>query len=480
MTKVNRYKHYIIALAIAILILVFVPPANGLTRMGVHVLAVLVPILYLWVLGIMDWTSLLCCAGLIITGVMSAAAVWQGSIGSTVFILVLVCMVLNNLLRKHGITENVARWFVTRKIVKGRPYMFITMFLFSNFILGFVLEPLALTITYIMIAEAFLKEMGYQKGERFYTAVMLSLLWINSISAMNTPISTALPLFLMNQVYTVHGVYISWLQWMSVGIPYSILAFAVMLIVIRFFWKIDTTKYASYDIEKAKSEMKKLTPEGKLTAVLSIMVIVVWLFPEFTNLFGVLPGITSAMRSVGFAVPPIIAISIMCIVHINDKPVAVFKEVTTDIPLGVLFFLGAILLFGSAFNNPDAGINAALVNIFRPITEGLNPFILVGIILVFAQILTKFIAITVTMLVFTSIALPILAGSGLSLGGVTIVIGLAAGLGALVPSSTVTAPLLFGPGHITFANSWKHNLLYLVLMYAPMVFILFPLANAIV
>ena len=479
MAKVKPYGHYLVALALAIIILIAFSPGEYLTRTGIHVLAVLIPTLYLWVTNHTDWVSLLMCAGLIITGILSPVMVWQLSFGNQILILIMACLVLNGILKATGVIEKVARWFVTRKFVQGRPKAFIAMFIFSNFFLGIFLEAMALMIIFIMIAETFLKEMGYKKGDPFYTAIMLGILWTNSVSAVGTPFSNALPLIMMDAVYAAHGVYITWGQWIMIGVPWGFIMYGLMMFVICVVWRnLDTAKFADYDVEKAKKNSPPLSKEGKIAAVVSILVILTWLFPEYARPFA--PEAAAWVRGLGFAVPPIIGVSILCILRINNKPIAVYSELIKIVPLGVLGFVAAVIVFGSALNHADAGIINQLRSALQPLTDGLSPTVIVGIALVGSLILTKFISNTVTMLLFVHITIPLLVGTGQSLGGITILIGLAASLGALVPSSTVSSPLMFGPEHITVANTWKYNLIYLLLAYIPVIFILYPMANALI
>ncbi|MCL2366419.1 MAG: anion permease [Oscillospiraceae bacterium] len=479
MSTVKSYRHYLIALALSIIVLIAFSPGEHLTRTGIHVLAVLIPTLYLWVTNHTDWVSLLMCAGLIVTGILTPVMVWQQSFGNQIIILIMVCLVLNGILKESGVIEKVARWFVTRKFVEGKPKAFIAMFVFSNLFLGLFLESMALMIIYIMIAETFLKEMGYKKGDSFYTAIMLCILWVNSITAVATPFSNALPLIMMDAVYNAHGIYISWGQWITIGVPWAFIMYGIMMLVVCVIWrKLDTKQYASYDVSQAKKNSPPLSKQGKIATVVGICVILAWLFPEYARPFA--PQAAAWVRSLGFAVPPIIGVSILCILRIDNKPIANYSEVAKIVPLGVLGFVAAVIVFGNALNHADAGIIAQLRMVLEPITYGLSPYVLVGIALVCSLIMTKFISNTVTMLLFVHLTLPLIAGSDISLGGVVILIGLAASLGALVPSSTVAAPLMFGPGHITVANTWKYNLTYLVIAYVPVIFILFPFANAVI
>ena len=77
----KNYLHYLIALIIGLVLLFALQPTNGLTPVGIRVVAVLIPILYLWLTTNTHWTSLLALALLVMTTAMTPNEVWAGSMG---------------------------------------------------------------------------------------------------------------------------------------------------------------------------------------------------------------------------------------------------------------------------------------------------------------------------------------------------------------------------------------------------------------
>ena len=165
----KEYIHYIIALVIGIVLGLVLQPTNGLTVVGIRVVAILVPVLYLWLTTNTHWTSLLALALLIMTTAMTPNEVWAGSMGHFVVITVVTYMLLNVCLKETGVINKIAFWFVSRKIVQGRPYVFMAMFFASNVIIGLFMDNLSLAVIYIGIAEVLCKQMGLKKGDSFYT-----------------------------------------------------------------------------------------------------------------------------------------------------------------------------------------------------------------------------------------------------------------------------------------------------------------------
>ena len=72
----KNYLHYAIALVIGLLLYFLLPETNGLTHTGVKVIAILVPVLYLWLTTNTHWTSIFALGLLVMTGAMTANEVW--------------------------------------------------------------------------------------------------------------------------------------------------------------------------------------------------------------------------------------------------------------------------------------------------------------------------------------------------------------------------------------------------------------------
>lgn len=477
-TSAKAYIHYIIAAALFLIFYFCIPASNGLTEKGVAILAILVPVLYLWIAVNTDWVSLVALAGLVMSGVMTANEVWAGSFGNFIVITIIVCMALNAVLTQTGVINKVAVWFITRRIVQGRPYMFIAMYFFSFFLLGTFMEATSLTVIYIALTQALCKNLKIEKGEPLYTVLMTGVFWGNAIISAASPISHVLPLLLIAAVEGKTGYTISYGQWLSVGIPFEIMMYAFLMLVVRVFWKPDTSKFANYDMEEVKRSAPPLGKDGKLATVLFILVVIAWLFPQFGS--GFAPGLSAFLTQCGTCIPPIVAIGILCIVRFHNKPIVKFPALVKDIPIGLLIFTATVTVMGAAVNLADAGISDWIRNLLLPVTSTLPTFAVMAILVLGALIMTNFLSNTVTMFLFYSIALSLLSATNINVMGFVIVVGLASCIGILTPSAAVPAPLFFGPGHITVKNTYKYGIIYMVLTFLGCMFLIWPLASAII
>lgn len=471
------YKHYLVALALILLIKLGVPATNGLTEQGVNVLALMAPILYLWLTVSTDWVSLLAIAGVVIIGAMTPAAAFAGSLGNSTVMVILSCVVLNAVLTDTGVVKWLATWFMTRKIVKGRPYVFIAIYMLGVTVIGTFMNVTTLCVTFIALTAGICEEIGYKKGDPFYTAMILSLFWISNITNGASPISHSLPLLMIGTAEKA-GIAISYSQYLSIGLPFIAVMYLLTVGVVCFLWKPEASKFINYDVEAAKARREPLSKSGIIASVVFIIVIAFWLIPDlFPNL---LPApVQASLKAWGVTVPTIVGASLLCMIKVDGKPVGNFKSMVKSVPLSLLIFVGAVVVFGSIFSSADSGISVALSNILTPITANMSPFVLCAIAYALCLIMTNFVSNTVAMFLFFGICTPLLVGTAVSPVAVTITIAILANFASLVPSAAVTSPLFFGPEHITVKNSLKWNLVMIAICFVVSIVLLYPLGNAI-
>lgn len=483
MTQKKTYLHCTIAIILGLAIMFLLPASNGLTTDGIHLLGILVPTIYLWITVGTDWVSLLAIVALVMTGVMTNgvnyyASVYAGSMGNFIIITVIACMALSAVLSSTGVIGKIATWFITRKFVQGKPYAFLSMFFLSYFIIGTFMEATAVCIMYIDLAKEICDRLGYKKGDTFYTVMMAGIYWGDAVVSAGSPISHVLPLLLIAAAAPALGVTISFGQWLMVGIPFEILAYLLMMLIIRFLWKPDTEKFQSYDIEAIKQASPPLSKQGKITCVLFALVVFAWLFPQFGK--GIWPGAVAYLNSIGACVPPVIALALVYIIHVDGKPIANFGESVKTVPLGLLIFTACVTVLGAAVNLENCGISVWISNMLSPVLSGMPTIVVMTILVLASVVISQFMSDTVTMYLVYAIAIALLSGSGINMPAFVIIVGIGAIMGLLTPAAAVHSPLFFGPEHLTMKNSGKYCIIYLALIFVGLMVLIWPLANAVI
>lgn len=474
-TQKKTYLHIIIAIVIGVVLLNAVPAVNGLSEVGVKVIAVFVPVLYLWLTVGTDWTSWLALALIFMTGIMAPAAVYAGTFGSPLIITVIGMMAFSKVLVDTGVIDTAVKWAMTREIVRNRPYVFMIMIFVVCAVVSVFMDVGAVTLVFIAVIKVACEQIGYKKGDPFCTALFLGLFWITNAWNGGSPLGHALPIIMMNAA-TAGGYEITFAKWMSIGIPAALIMTVIAIVFICLIWRPEASKFKNYDLDAIKKEIKPLTKQGIITIVLLVLVVLYWVLP--TIFPSMLPAKIAAVYSTwGTTFPLIIAMALLCIIHINGKPISTFREMTSTSTVTVLLFIGAVSVLGSAISSPDTGISACLANILSPITSSIPIFAVIIIAFLGCIILTNFISNTVCMLLFFSLVVPIASAAGQNVSAIIILLCVLACFASLVPSAAITAPFYFGEQYITVKNSFKSNIMMIVIVWALISFVVFPLCN---
>lgn len=474
-TQKKTYLHIIIAIIIGVVLLNAVPAVNGLSEVGVKVIAVFVPVLYLWLTVGTDWTSWLALALIFMTGIMAPAAVYAGTFGSPLIITVIGMMAFSKVLVDTGVIDTAVKWAMTREIVRNRPYVFMIMIFVVCAVVSVFMDVGAVTLVFIAVIKVACEQIGYKKGDPFCTALFLGLFWITNAWNGGSPLGHALPIIMMNAA-TAGGYEITFAKWMSIGIPAALIMTVIAIVFICLIWRPEASKFKNYDLDAIKKEIKPLTKQGIITIVLLVLVVLYWVLP--TIFPSMLPAKMAAVYSTwGTTLPLIIAMALLCIIHINGKPITTFREMTSTSTVTVLLFIGAVSVLGSAISSPDTGISACLANILSPITSSIPIFAVIIIAFLGCIILTNFISNTVCMLLFFSLVVPIASAAGQNVSAIIILLCVLACFASLVPSAAITAPFYFGEQYITVKNSFKSNIMMIIIVWALISFVVFPLCN---
>ncbi len=474
MNQKRTYLHVGISLILGLLLGFGLQPTGGLTPLGIRVLAVTIPTLYLWLTVNTSWCALLFLGLLILTGAMTPTEVWAGSMGHFAVITMIVFSILNYALKETGVIDKAASWFISRKIARGRPLVFLGLFFLSNLVIGMFVDNLSLAVIYVGLASALAEKIGLKKGDPFYACMFIGILWCNVVISIASPIAHAPVLILIGMIQSQLGITVSYAQWLAVGIPFAIVMFLAMMAAVAV-WRPDATAFLAFDPQSL--ERGPLSKKGKITAVIFLLAVIAILLPEVGKTFA--PELFSVWSQIGVVVPAILAVCALCLISVDGRPVLDFQAACGSLPLSAIIFAGVVCVMSTPFSSEATGISAWLSGLLQPAIQGLSPLVILGLLALAALVMTNFLSNVVTMVLFFNIGLALLSGSNLHLGAFAAVIGYAASMASLTPSACAPAPLIFGPGHVTVRGVLKANLVFLVISLLACLLLVYPLSVAV-
>lgn len=473
----KRDLHWLIYLVILLGIPLAVRPTGSLTQLGVYALAITVSTLYAWLtIGSIE-TSLLYMVLMIVVGVLGANDVWVASFGNSVFVTILVFVMLSECLKETGVIGKIANWFISRKLVKGRPYMFLGMFFLSNLAIGMFVENMSLAIIYIELAKTICSKVGAKKGDPFYTCMFMGILWCNTVISIASPIAHAPVVLLMSMLETQVGVSVSFAQWFLIGIPFTAVMLLIMMLCVAL-WKPNAPGFQNLDIQALAETEGPLRKEGKIALGVFLTAIFFTVSPEFLQ--GVFPAFTAFMARITTVIPAMCAVIALAVVRSGGKPILNIRTATKAVPLGALIFGGAVVAMSTPLSRADVGVTAWMGESMKPLVGSLPPVVIILILVILAVTMTNFLSNVVTMVVFFNIGISVLPQEPLLLAVFGVCIGFASSMATLTPSASIPAPLFFGEGHVTMQNTFKYNMVFVLCAFAAVMLVIYPLSQLVV
>ena len=463
---IKGYLHISVALMMGLAILFGLNPTHGLTAEGVSLLAIVIPTIYMWLFVNTHWVSLLFLALLIKTGIMTPNQVWAGSLGHFAIMLVLTFSILSESLNETGTIQKIANWFITRKFVQGRPYAFMAMFFASNIVIGIFMQNLALAVMYIALTAQICENIGIKKGDTLYNCFMMGVFWGNGVLSIASPIAKSLPNILIGLVYTSFGIEITYAQWFMFGMPFAFISFLLIMLCIRLI-NPNTDVLKNFDIEAVKEKEKPLSLRGIFTLMGMMALILIILLPEIFLFFNVFVEFSSFLIRMGPTVPAILIIVTLSLIHVseNDRPTPVldFSQMAKKVPINLLLFVSAVVIMGTPLAAESSGVIPWMQAILAPMTNVLPPYLLFAALIIIAVIVTNFISNTVVVTIFVSLGAAILVDHPIGPVVFAIVAAFASCMAFITPSSTLTAPLYYGPEHATVKGVLGMNIMFLLM-----------------
>ena len=112
------------------------PPVEPLTALGMRLIGIFLGLLYGWIFIDIVWPSMAGLLALMLVGGMKPVALLNRSFGDPIVVMMFFIFVFCATINHYGLSRFISLWFITRKFVAGRPWVFTFTFLASMFILG--------------------------------------------------------------------------------------------------------------------------------------------------------------------------------------------------------------------------------------------------------------------------------------------------------------------------------------------------------
>ena len=371
------------------------PPIDPITSLGMRCAGAFLGMVYLWSACDTLWPSLVGLFMLAVSGYDAAGfnSLWMNAVGNYTVLLTLFSMVLFGGMDEIGDTKYIAKWFLTRKIFKGRPVTFLAIFYLCVFAISAVCQPMTALIILWPIGITLMDTMGIARDDKIWRYFFVGMFAVATLSQPLFPFMGAqlIPYAAFQSMTAAMGnpMTIPMLQYMIVDIVMTALIMAVYIAIVKFVLRVDMSKLKAIDPEMVEKQMPlpPMTLPQKIYLLMVpcflIMMLVPSFFPDFT--------ICQAINFIGPLGIAVFWIMLFLIVHIDGKPLLNFKEVAyRQFNWGIFFMIAAAVYGANTLSNEETGIPTFLINVLTPLLGGRSEMVFVAILFTVALIVTNF------------------------------------------------------------------------------------------
>lgn len=473
----TKVIHSVIGIAIMLLFRFLPLPLPEVTPVGMQIIGIFFGTLYLWTTVDALWSSFISVAMIGFSSYATMSEVLVAFFGNAVVVQMFFMMVLMGALVYNKITLYIGRFFLTRKIVNGRPWIFTFVMLSGTYIMSIFIGAFAPIFLFWPVMYGIFDEVGFKKEDK-YPRIMLILIVMAALIGFPVPpyMSNALALLNNYRTITEGNVAINDGNYFVVCFLTGLILLIALVLVTKFLFRPDVEPLKNINVDMLrKNPLPPMTVSQKILSVLFVIYVLAMLLP---TLIPNVPGMAFlAENSNGLA---LFFVAVLCAVSVAGKPIVNFSDVMEKNFAWPTFFLCCTaILIGSVLTNPSTGISAFLNVTLSPIFNGMSPMIFTIVLLVVAVLLTNLCNSLVIGMILQPVILTYCTATGTNAAPiVTLLIFTVLLSAAVTPAASPFAAMMFGNKEwLKPSDVYKYSLVYVAVELILILLIGLPFAN---
>jgi len=428
------------AIGIALMFIISnIPPVMPVTKFGMQLGGIFIGLIYLWSMVGTFWPSLF---GVIMLGMVEEIGMMGifSAFSSYIALLVLFCLIFCGAIGDSGLTVYIGRWFLTRKIINGRPTMFNFMMMTAIYVVAGLIDPIASVLVMWPTMYGTLEVAGYTSKDRYPRVLTVCSYLAICFGQCMIPFWGG-QLVMLGAFEAASGMKVNYILYLLFNIIMSLIVIALMALAIKYIFRVDMENMKKISVEEINKE--KLPP---LSIQQKIYVLAAIAFLAFAILSAMLPQTwpiviwMNKLNLVGFT---IFLIVLLVFIKIDGKPVMDSGKITREYVSWDMYFLVVVTVFLSGILLSDeTGLKQMLINGLMPVLGKFGSVFFVVLLVVFGIILTNYASNIVAGTVLVQLVAAIAPELGLNPVPIAMVTILSMFVALLSPAASPYAPAL--------------------------------------
>ena len=431
--------HILISLAIMVCFK-FVPAAEPLTPLGVEVIGIFLGMLYGWLIANDSfWPSIF---GLLFLGLSSYStvpAVLRDGFGNSTVLLLFFFFAFTNIISAAGITEYIARWIVSRKVVQGRPYLLTLMIFLAMCALVIMVSCAAATMVIFPLIKEICRLYGVKPGSKWASITLVGTICVGCSFYMLLPFKSLPAVVFSSYTQMSGGDSIALVPYLAIVVVITAITMALLLVLMKFVLRCDVSVIASF------------VPKTFI--------------------------VSTVLNNVGATGILLGAVGVYIMVSLKEGMPAV-QLFSKNIGWSIIFILAAALSIADAMAAESTGISAWLVELITPVVQGKSPLVLTAVMCVVGMALTNVANNIATAAMLTPIAYSVGIACGANPAALAVCVLLATNMGMATPPASAPAAIVHGEKEwIPGSDAVKYGLVCCGITLVLILAVIFPMAN---
>lgn len=441
----KRDKLYLHVFITALLMFGFgcLPAPDPITPLGMKMLGVFLGLIYGWSFSSLAWPSIMGMLALIMTGSISFDQLLSLGFGNTTVVFLLFVFMFTAAIEQEGLTEYLAYWSISRKVLIGRPWVLSFAVLFGAMITSAFTNTFAAILIFWSIFYNICHQVGIKPYEKYPTLMTLGIAIFSILGSCFLPYRTS-PLILLGTYASLTGGdgSINFVKFMLYVVPLIFILLVVYLLVCRFIFRVNIQSLKNIDMKFIDENALVLNKRQKIVmgSLVAFIVLAV--------LQSLLPGdaglglLLTRMTTTGIVMLMLVLLLWVKVdgKHLIDISSLAQKGIVWDMMLlFIIIFPLSDLMMGE-----DTGIRTCLVNLLTPIFSDISPMIFMVAVLALPAILTNFANNIVVAMIFLQIICSIGPSLGIDTYPLVMCLLFLANIAFYTPAASGPAAMVFG------------------------------------
>lgn len=370
-------------------------PFGPVTGVGMVVLGSFVGMIYLWSALDSIWPSIL---GLLLIALSGYVPELQGyaavkklfldAFGNETVVALALSMVLFAGVSYVGCTKYMSRFFLSWKILEGRPYIFISVILLCSYVVSGMTNPLAAMLILWPIVTEVCEEFHYKKGDKVFYILVCGIYLASTLGQPMFPFKGASYL-IVSAFQKASGVTVNYVAYILYNVIMSLLLLFLFMVFVKLVIRPDVSHFKTIKTsDLLKEEIPPMNLQQKAFFVMVVVYVAGLLIPNFAP---AATGFVNQLSRLGMLGVTSICLVALMLIPYKGKPMLDFKAVAKQSFSWDVYFLVAAAIYAcNALSDVSTGIKPLLLDVLQPMLGGKSDLVFVFLILAFAIITTNF------------------------------------------------------------------------------------------